>query len=367
MKNVVFIVLLIGCFSLNTKAQNVPGFKITDNPTLGKTFTGANDNNGEKSSTGPNKQAKPKYYETVNNIKMKRFKKVRDELVNINKESLDKLSDNSEGKLDLTSEDIEKLEDSMHKNSESINSLNSIIDSLSNEYVKEYLQYRTSTILKFGSQRSRAFFDIIYQNDGEKFKVLNNTGINIGDKTGSIYSELVSGNLSLFRISLGTMVSSSSSDDNSEIKENEAFQRLVTFGGNTVLTLEYPLAYVHKRNNQMNFISRFIAKGAADFPEFGTTTESWAGSATIGINIYADAALTNNQLRFFGSMSINQIYGTNEFRNNLAVGNSSFSFGQLTLGLVLTENIKLSFIVSTFSSEKNLRNKNVIAGGQVLH
>ena len=248
-----------------------------------------------------------------------------------------------------------------------IGNINKEQDSLYHIYTKDYLQFKKLSFLSFGPKRAKAFFDIINGNTGERFRLLNNTGFNIGNNSGSIYSEIASGNLGIIRVSLGAMISSSSSDSLAVAKKEEAYQRLITYGGNTVLKLEYPLAYIHSSNNQYNFIARLIAKGSADFPEFGTTTEKWAGSGSFGLDLYADASLDNNSLRFFANFNTNQVYGTSTFIENLEASKSQFTFGQLTLGLVVLENVKLSFIVKTWSSEANLKNSNVIAGGQFLH
>lgn len=238
-------------------------------------------------------------------------------------------------------------------------------DSLYDLYTKDLLNYHNLNVA-FGSKRSKAFFDMFYGNDGIRFKALGNSGINFGNKTGAIYSELVSGNLGIFRVGLGSMVSSTNSNDTINAKQDEAYQRLVTYGGNTVLTIEYPLAYFHSNNNQYNFLSRAIAKGTADLPAFGTKTDKWAGSCSIGIDFYGDAALNNNNLRFFFNFNYNKIFGTDIYKNNLGIDNSKFMFGQLSFGLIFMENYKISFIVTTFSSEKSLQNRNIIAGGQVL-
>lgn len=239
-------------------------------------------------------------------------------------------------------------------------------DSLWNEYIKDYLEYSPAT-LGFWQSRSQALFDLIYHNDKEKrFDLLTNTGFNIGNNTGSIYSELVSGHMYIFRVSLGAMVASSSSSNSIQSKQEEAFQRLTTYGGNTVLSLEYPLLYAHTKNNQAIFLSRLISKGTADFPEFGTTSEAWAGSASFGIDLYADVATSNNKIRFFSNFNLNQYYGTTSFQENLGVDKDKFSFGQLKVGLTFS-NVSLSFIVATFSSESTLKNRNIIAGGQILH
>jgi len=239
-------------------------------------------------------------------------------------------------------------------------------DSLYFLYTKDYLNFKRINILKFGPIRSRAFFDMLYGDEGKRFKALGNAGINFGSNTASIYSELVSGNLGLLRVSLGSMISSNSNDSLPEGKKEEAYQRLVSYGGNTVLNFEYPLMYLHFRNNQYNLISRLVAKGTSDLPAFGTSTEKWAGSGSFGIDFYGDASLSNNQLRFFFNFNANKIYGTDVYRDNLGIANSNFTFGQLSLGLVFLENFKISFIIATFSSEESLRNKNIVVGGQVL-
>jgi hypothetical protein len=217
-----------------------------------------------------------------------------------------------------------------------------------------------------GRARALAFFDIIYNLQGDRFKVLTNTGLSFGKNTGAIYSELLNGNLGLFRVSMGAMLASSSIKDSSASIKEEAYQRLITTGGNTVMSMEYPLLYIHSRNYQYNLISRVLVKGAADLPQFGTTTTNFAGSGSIGAYLYADASLSNNTLRFFADVNINEIYGSETFRQNLDITTPDFHFGQLALGIILGGNIKISFVVATFSSQKNLTNRSVVAGGQFI-
>ena len=232
-------------------------------------------------------------------------------------------------------------------------------------YVKEYIEYAPYT-LGFWEARSNALYELIYtDNKDSAFKLLTNTGFNIGNNTGSVYSELVSGQMYIFRVSLGAMVASSSSNNEQEAIKQEAYQRLSTFGGNTVLSLEYPLLYAHTNNNQAIFLSRLIMKGTADFPQFGTKSENWAGSGSFQLDLYADVATSNNKIRFFANTNIGQYYGTKTFKTNLGLDNSTFNFGQAKVGITFN-NISLSFIVATFSSQDILRNKNVIAGGQIL-
>ena len=240
------------------------------------------------------------------------------------------------------------------------------IDSLNIEYQKEIITSNSLTVFGFKAIKSRAFLDMIYDTKNKRFSSLSSAGINIGDETGSVFTELVSGNMGLFRVSLGSMVATSSAKDDVKAQQEEAYQRLITTGGNTVLDLEYPFAYVHSNDGLYNFITRFQAKGTADFPAFGTTSDKWAGSIVAGADLYMDIATSNNLLRFFGNFNINKIYGTGTYRDNLGIDKTNFTFGQLTLGLVFKETVRLSFIVLTTSSQGKLTNHNVIAGGQVL-
>lgn len=313
--------------------------------------------------------AKEKVFVTLDIIHYNYLDRIKDSLQLVLQTSTTELYKNStgaDGNAPFGQEVVAQKSAQISTLQEEVEKIQTQQDSLYFLYAKDWLRHSRCNFLNFGVIRSRAFFDIIYSNGGERFKALGNAGLSLGNNAGSLYSEIVSGNMGLFRVSLGTMVSSSRSQDSSGGKQEEAYQRLVNYGGNTVLSFEYPLAYVHSRNNQYNLISRFTAKGTADFPAFGTNTTDWAGSASMGLDVYADAALSNNQLRFFMDLNMNLIYGTDVFKANLGIDKNTFSFGQLSLGLVFLENFKISFIVATVSSQANLRNKSVIAGGQVL-
>lgn len=269
------------------------------------------------------------------------------------------------GTLVLTLEEREELKQKINVLEDSIGSKMYKADSLLSVYEKEYIQYRNLNMF-LTPREAKAFFTMAYDDTPDFFKPLSNAGLSFGTNTGALYSEIVSGNLALFRVTLGTMVSKSGNDDPDKEKQEEAYQRLVSYGGNTVLSFEYPFAYIHSNDNRYNVIGRAMMKGTADFPAFGTTSESWAGSLSYGLDVYADATLRNRKLRFFGNFNYSRFHGTDVFKTNLGTANVNFNFGQLTLGLVFLDNFKLSFVVSTFSNESALKNKKVVAGGQVL-
>ena len=218
----------------------------------------------------------------------------------------------------------------------------------------------------FNTPRSDAYFNVMYSEERSEINFLNNSGFNLGSKSGSVYTELASGNMSTIRLSLGTMVANSAEETPEESTEEEAFQRLATKGGNTVLALEYPLIYWSSRDNQYNFISRFIGKATADFPAFGTQTEDFAGSGVASVDFYIDASTTNGDIRLYSNLNLSRVYGTDIYRENLAIENSNFNFGKLAAGIIIKGKFNLSVIVKTFSTEESLKNKNVIIGGSFI-
>ncbi len=359
----------------NSKWLNHTKYK-EDYDSIQKKFNDPNDLNTEQYNKDEfvkffkkNYIINPKKYLISNNIIEHNYLQAeQDILIKLISDQENKLYTNSLiSEIKFDEETRKLIKNDIKKNETKVAQNKIILDSLYMEYTKDYLKHKNFSFFSFGPKRSRAFFDMVYDNSGKQFKLINESGFSISNKSGSIYSELVSGNLGIVRVSLGTTISRSANDSITIERQEEAFQRLISNGGNTTLKIEYPIAYLHSNNNQYNLISRILAKGTADFPEFGTSTDKWAGSGSLGLDIYGDASLDNNQLRFFASFNINGVFGTTTFRDNLGVDNSNFSFGQLTLGLVIAENLKLSFVLSTLSSERSLRNRNGVLGGQVLH
>ncbi|WP_290876430.1 hypothetical protein [Flavobacterium sp.] len=251
--------------------------------------------------------------------------------------------------------EIKKIESEIRELSTSLKTLNNTED------------FKKKTFHAFfGSPESDAFFNVMYSEERSVINFLNNSGFNLGSKSGSVYTELASGNMSTVRLSLGTMVSNSAQEDVQEAKEEEAFQRLSTSGGNTVLTLEYPLLYWSTKDNQYNLISRFIGKATADFPAFGTQTSDFAGSLLAAVDVYVDASTSNGDIRLYANVNLSRIYGTEVYKENLGLDNANFNFGKITTGVVIKNKFNLSAMFKTFSSEDSLENRNVIIGGAFI-
>lgn len=363
MKKIIFLTLLIPLCISTVFAQS-PGFKIYNKTSIIKSDA----SKGTQVSIVRTNGSSEKVYKTPQiaryNILYRENKMLKDTVEALNNELFNNSISTQTDSL-FTDQEVLEREQKIKTIKEEIERNNSSLDSLFYVYTKERINFEGASFFP-GVVASQAFFDISSGNTGRTLRALGNTGINIGSNTASIYSELVSGTLAFFKVSLGAMLTRSSNSDSAKSQQAEAYQRLVSNGGNTVLNLEYPMLYAHTKNNQANLIMTLNAKGAADLPSFGTDTSKWAGSASFGLNVFGDISTKKNELTFFANLYIGGYFGTDVFRTNLGVDKNDFSFGQLSAGLVFLNNFKLSFILTSFSSEALLRNRSVIAGGQVL-
>ena len=229
-----------------------------------------------------------------------------------------------------------------------------------------YLRSQNYVFLGFGKKLSNGYYNLMYSNNGENLHFLTDAGVNFGSNSGAVYSELASGVLGVFRLSVGTMVANSSEENKEEEIQDEAYQRLASNGGNTVLKVEYPLVYWCAEDNQYNFIGRFLGKAAADFPAFGTKTDDFSGSVSGGVDFYVDGSTTNGEIRLYSNFNISTYKSSEQFKENLGIEKTEFTFGTISAGLIISNKVNLSVIFNTFSSEKNLRNRNVVIGGSLL-
>lgn len=205
-------------------------------------------------------------------------------------------------------------------------------------------------------------------------KFLNQAGVTLGSDNGAIYTEAFTGRfLKYLRLSLGAMLSNSNSDTKEQQQADEAYQRLVSYGGNTVMNIEYPWLLYRNDGYKFNMLSRLFLKGTADIPALGTTTEDWAGSGSFGMNFYMDATAIDlgssdkpdddGELKVFIDGNGSFIMGTDLYKENLGISNSNFLFVQFTAGFVY-KSFKFSIIFATLSSEPELRKNKSIFGVQ---
>ncbi|PCJ66851.1 MAG: hypothetical protein COA58_05210 [Bacteroidetes bacterium] len=216
--------------------------------------------------------------------------------------------------------------------------------------------------LATSTNNAQNFHDMIYK-DGGKLTPLSNNSLFIGDKTGSLYTEIVNDYMGPLRLSLGSMITNSTGNDSNETK-NETIRNLVNNSGNVALTVDLPLFYLRSKKSQLNLIATLKTKGTADFKEFGTTSEDWAGKFSTGLNVYAMAHTDNDKIGLFFNFDLNQNWGTEIYYQNLEI-DESFWYAQMSAGLVV-QNLKFSFALPSISSVKSIENTKIVFSTQII-
>lgn len=222
-------------------------------------------------------------------------------------------------------------------------------------------------LYKFNADKSRGLFSYLYSEDSD-LNFINNSGLTFGNNTGGLYTELVSGYISAVRVSVGTMISSSANDGESEenvdeSSKDEAYQKLASEGGNISIKAEYPLFY---SQGTVTFLGRVLGKTGFDLEAFGTQTDDFAFNLAVGLDAYMGLATTNGAIRFYADGDLLWYNTNSQFRENIGVEDHSFLYGNLTLGIVVEEKLNVSFIVGSYSSDDALTNKDVMMSASLL-
>lgn len=266
---------------------------------------------------------------------------------------------------------------------DSIPLLNFKIKKWYKKYSTDLLKEKNSHFFLYNSKKEKyrvlSLFNTIYGNENT-INTINSTGFNLSSNSGSLYSELLSIKTGKFRVSIGGLITASNDEENGEdTKESndknndEAIQKLISGGGNTILKIESPVFYHHSKNNYFTNISLWNIKGTADFPQFGTKSSDFSGTFSIGFQSHFNLLLRddvdkNKELRFFADLNINAFVGSDKYITDL-LGNTNENkvlFGKLTLGVRLLKNIQLSVVVYQFGSHENLRNNKIVIGSTIL-
>ncbi|WP_026710703.1 hypothetical protein [Flavobacterium filum] len=223
------------------------------------------------------------------------------------------------------------------------------------------------------------FFNELYNKESSNTKYLNSFSLNTNFNGASAQSELITDNLNWFRISFGSVVASQNESDEEENTEDEisekseteqeAFTRLINGGGNFYLSFELPLltTYNGESNDLMLGYLFFQMKGATDIKGFGNDIETSTANGSFGLYGFVSASSDNKEFNFFLQGNVDYSFGTKDFYSNLGINNEKgFLNGKIIAGVTLMQKFRLSAIVSTFGSEKVLRNERIAVGLQIL-
>ncbi len=219
-------------------------------------------------------------------------------------------------------------------------------------------------------------FESIYSKENEKSLYFGNEATLQFNSSGSgavIETELASAYLGAFRVSFGSLLSNEGNNDESsegdgemeDVEDTSAFQRLVSKGGNAYLEIAYPLHYYQSKRA---FTYIYLgARAGVEIKEFNTDVDTSNGVGSIFGNLYYSVSTNNNEFNFFTNLNYGLYYGGDGFYKRLSIEDEkAFGFGNFTAGVTIQGNVRVAVTIATLSSDKDLRNNNIMISTQIL-
>lgn len=295
----------------------------------------------------------------------------------------------SKAKSELTS--LESSKNNINDDLESLKKLKSKIEEKKKkviEYEKiiqdfDSIIYKKKMFPTVNKTNRATFFSNLYSKDSKRNNyLLNNVSAQIGNKSASVSSELIASYFNAFRVSFGTLISSSDESkkgDNVQNRitaietepiktdETNAFQRLLSSGGgNIYLNIELPVYYLHGKT--ATIYCNANAKSGVVLTQFSKDINTATGNGNVGINLYGSISSDDEKsFIFFFNSNFGGYGGGTDFYAKLNLKeNKIFAFGQVTLGLDIAKSIRISYTLGTFGSDESIRSKRGVVGIQLL-
>ncbi len=189
-------------------------------------------------------------------------------------------------------------------------------------------------------------FNLLYNEDGKRpFFAVNNGSLQVNNDGAIVQTELVSAYLGYTRVSFGTTISNANGEENTDDNEDgempvpktdetQAFQRLITGGGNTYLSFELPLLLQTTNDNLFMIYLSSSGRVNLDVAEFSNDVDASTGNGNISSNLYMSMATDKNEFDFFVDARYGWYFGHDDFYKRLEIADGrAFAFGQLIAGI----------------------------------
>ena len=333
----------------------------------------------------------PSINETKTSLNKSAF--VSEDLENLREKSYDSYKKHYEKIIKQKSDSIMILSIALEEaigNIAKMDSITSIIDKKQKEVmiVENERDEKLSSFGKFKAffptikkANRKQFFKSMYNNDTDKTSYINSFALS-GDSNGaSVQSEIITDNMSAFRVSLGTVITASADTAEEEAQteeeakqkaqdetEQDAFKRLINGGGNFYLEIILPIIVTNQNNgDQVTFYGYTKVKGAMDIKGFGNDIDTSTGNGSLGLNAYLGVSSDSKKFNFFLQSNVDYSFGTDDFYKNLGLKKEkAFLNGKIITGVALLNRFKISAIVSAFGSDEKLKRERIIIGVQIL-
>lgn len=322
--------------------------------------------------------------EILNLLKRESVKAIpfyKEYLKNRKKKQIEKLKNLNEQKSKLEKEEtitnLRKLKEEISKEKQKLDDYTKLIKRINDETK----QVVFPTFNKVNRER---IFGLLYTgNDrNSNFSFGNSASLQINNSGTIVETNLISSDLGPFRVSFGTLLTNATEDENDDenqsddgltpntteednITQTEAFQRLLSGGGNTFLNFELPVLFASGEFSSIYLNTS--ARVGLDIEEFGDDIETTSGNGNVNSNLYGSVSSKDKVFTFFGQINYGLYFGSKEFYQNLGVtSEKAFGFGRITVGFTINNFVRFGLTLNTLSSESNLRSGTIVVGSQVL-
>ena len=225
----------------------------------------------------------------------------------------------------------------------------------------QQIQYMAENKILFPVQSSleaKMFFSMDGSGSDSRLMSHNFFSYNTVSEKFAIYSELFSDYFGPVRFGFGALVTGGENEANKRetlppnAQDNvEALQRLLNGGGNSVISLAYPL--IQWRDAAWTRGIRILAapKYALDIPALGSSVDRYSANADMGIEASAHWAGHSQNIALFFQTRIGYVIGNRAFKDSLRCENN-FMVTQMNFGIAFRNTFKLSYSIHNISNDQ---------------
>lgn len=215
-----------------------------------------------------------------------------------------------------------------------------------------------------GNYEANDILEYLYSTNKENILDLSSIGIELGEDVVSLYSDIASGNTGAFRFTAGTMIANSQ-DTNKTVSDTKETKRgFTTYGGNFVITGQYPLLFTSDQSNlfYMNFNTRLTT----DLPENSIGKSDIPLRFNFGFDIFGNVDLIEDKLRLQMYTQTTFNFVNSELKNQLNFTKNTVFHMTMAAGVVYDNSIRIFFNAQSLSSEPLLRGTDFRVNIQLL-
>ena len=222
----------------------------------------------------------------------------------------------------------------------------------------QYIAKRKVWLPVRNSTHARLFFNM--DGSGNSAQLMSHSffSYNTESEQMALYSELFADYFGPVRFGFGALMTTG--QDQSEQLETpppidqanqDALQRLLNGGGNSVISLAFPLLQWRDISWRKGIRILAVPKYALDIPALGNTVDTYAANADIGIEANAHWAGYTQHVALFFQTRIGYVMGNNAFKESMKT-EDNFLVSQLNFGIAFRNTIKLSYTLHHISNDQ---------------